>query len=101
MKIIAAQPPGDVNGFADRIEVLDAFGHHCLRGQPGGGDSADRDLGFGKAFGAVGVERPTRETRFGVGEFAVGLRRELAGKRKAIGQRFGESVGEVVAERGA
>src|SRR3546814_10546714 len=63
LKIIAAEPPGDVHGFADRIEARDAFGHHCLRRQPGGRDAANGDLCLGEAFGAIGVESPARQPR--------------------------------------
>src|SRR3546814_8234225 len=70
LKIIAAQPPGDVHGFADRIQSRHAFGHHCLRRQVCGRNSPDGDLGLGEAFGAIGVEGPAFELCFGLGELA-------------------------------
>ena len=79
LKIIAAQPPGDIHGFADRIEPRNAFGHHCLRRQPGGRDAAHGDLCLGETLGAVGLEGPALQARLGLYELAVGLRSQFAG----------------------
>ena len=78
---------------------------HGLRRQAGGVDAADRDLGLGEAFAAVGVETPVRQPPRHLLEPAVGDGGELAPQPDPLGQRLGEPLrqrfGEDVVEVGA
>ena len=58
LEVIATEPAGDVDCLADRVEAGDATCLHRLGGQFGGGNAAERDLGFGEAFAAVGTKNP-------------------------------------------
>ena len=98
MEIVAAEPAGDVDRLADGVEAGDLAGLHGLRGEAGGGDSADGDLGLGEAFGAVRGEAPLRQAALGFLELAVGEVGELAGEREAFGQGLGEAFGKVAGE---
>ena len=73
-----------------------------MRGEFGGADAADGDLGLGETLAAVGGEHPDREAGFGgveldirnVAEFR--LDRELGGK--GDGETFGQMPGEQPAQ---
>src|SRR5687768_11240917 len=72
LEIVAAEPAGDIDPFADRVETGDLARRHRLRGQAGGVDAADGDLGLGEAFGAIRVKSPVRQLPGDLLEPAIG-----------------------------
>ena len=72
MEVVAAEPAGDVDNFADEVEARDATALHGFGVELVGGDAAGRDFGFGEALGAGGDDAPGVEFAFEVGERGVG-----------------------------
>src|SRR5436305_1193555 len=70
LEIIAAEPAGDVDRFADRIEAGHGPRRHGLRGEAGGGDAARGHLGLGIAFAAARPEAPVGEPPLGAAQGA-------------------------------
>ncbi len=58
MEVVAAEPAGDVDHFADEIQPRHKLRLHRAGGQSIGIDAAQGDLGGAIAFGAAGGDRP-------------------------------------------
>ena len=56
MEVVAAEPAGDVDDFADEVEAGDFVALHGAGVEFGGVDAAGGDFGFGVAFGAGGSD---------------------------------------------
>ena len=55
LEIVAAEPAGHIDDFADEIEARHTPRLHRLRGELAGVDAADGHFRFRIAFGAVGA----------------------------------------------
>src|SRR5687768_17370185 len=58
LKIVAAEPPGDIDDFADKVESRDAARLHRFRRELAGVDAADGDLRFRVTFRPGESQRP-------------------------------------------
>ena len=99
LEVIAAEPAGDVDRFADGEKAGDAFGLHRLRRQFGSADAADRDFGLGEALASVGRELPLGEAVLGGVECAVGYVSKLKANPELVRQRLRKSVGKRAPEQ--
>ena len=72
MKVISAEPSGDVDDFADEVEAGDFAALHGAGVEGGSVDASGGDLGFVVAFGAGGEDAPGVELAFHFGEYGVG-----------------------------
>ncbi len=72
LEVIAAEPAGDVDDFADEVEAGDDAALQGAGVEGVGVDSADGDLGLGVAFGAGGCDTPIVQAAFDIEERGVG-----------------------------
>lgn len=72
MEVVASQPSGDVDYFADEVEAGNSAALHGPGVECGGVDSAGGDFGFVVAFGAGGKDAPCVEFALHLGEGGVG-----------------------------
>ena len=72
MEVVAAEPAGDVDHFADEVEAGDLGGFERFGIELGGGDASGGDLRLGVAFGAGRGKLPVMELMFEVRDGLVG-----------------------------
>ena len=107
LKVVAAEPTGHIDHFADEIQPGDALAAHGLRLQFAGIDAASGDFCLGVAQGARGCERPCLQAaakgrEICVAAFGQGaLRRQSAQFQPCFGQTARQDLGQGVAELAA
>ena len=99
LEVVAAEPAGDVNDFADEEEARGEFAFEGAGVEFVGGDAAGGDFGFLEAFGAGGGDGPGVKVGFECGDAVVG---PVAGTllRVEFDPAFGEACGKSDAESG-
>ena len=101
LEVVAAEPAGDVDDFADEEEAGDDAALQGAGVERVGVDAAGGDFGFVVAFGAGGREAPGVELAFHFGEGGVGQTAGLGVGGMGSGVEGAPAIGHAAGHDGA
>jgi len=101
LEVVAAEPAGDVDDFADEMEAGDDAAFEGAGVEGVGIDASGGDFGFVVAFGAGGGDAPGVELALHFGESGVGERAGVSVGRASAGVEGAPAVGEAAGDDGA